>query len=45
MDAIALEKDMYANGINQDRGCTDFLCLIVFLVFLGAMGALTVFCI
>lgn len=43
MDAITLDKDAYANGINQNRSCTDFFCLIVFLVFLGAMGAVTMY--
>ena len=28
-------------GINRDRGCTDFLCLIFFWVFIGAMGYAT----
>lgn len=43
MDSINLEKDKYANGINQDRSCTDFFCLIVFLAFLGAMGGVTMY--
>ena len=41
MEAISLNKDTYANGINQDRSCTDFLCLIVFLAFVGTMVGLT----
>jgi len=24
-------------GYNKDRGCTDFLCLIIFLAFLGSL--------
>lgn len=43
MDAISLNRDTYANGINQDRSCTDFLCLIVFGVFLLAMGGITAY--
>ena len=43
MDAIDLNKETYANGINQDRSCTDFMCLIVFLTFLAAMAGLTIF--
>lgn len=41
MDGINLEKETYANGINQDRSCTDFFCLIVFLAFVGTMVGLT----
>jgi hypothetical protein len=43
MDAVNLNKDDYANGINQNRSCTDFMCLIVFLVFLGAIGGVTIY--
>mmetsp|Transcript_16434 Transcript_16434/g.27862 ORF Transcript_16434/g.27862 Transcript_16434/m.27862 type:complete len:178 (+) Transcript_16434:42-575(+) len=28
-------------GLVEDRGCTDFLCLILFAVFCGSMGYLT----
>lgn len=32
------------DGMNKDdRGCTDILCLIVFLAFLGAMGYATMY--
>jgi hypothetical protein len=41
MDAISLEAGDYANGINENRSCTDFFCLVVFLVFLGAMCGVT----
>jgi len=30
-----------AEGIYRDRGCTDIICLIVFLSFLGSMLGLT----
>jgi hypothetical protein len=30
-------------GFNDDRGCTDILCLIIFFAFLGSMGFLTSF--
>jgi hypothetical protein len=27
------------HGINRDRGCTDFLCVVIFLVFVSCMFA------
>ena len=41
MDAISLDADTYKNGINEDRSCTDFFCLVVFGVFFVAMVAIT----
>lgn len=41
MESIELDKETYANGINQDRQCTDFLCLMVFGAFLMAMLGIT----
>jgi hypothetical protein len=41
MDSISLEKDIYADGINKNRSCTDFFCRVVFLAFLGAMCGVT----
>jgi hypothetical protein len=43
MDAISLDKDAYANGINENRSCTDFFCLVVFLGFLATMCGVTVY--
>ena len=41
MDAIDLKTEDYANGINQDRSCTDFMCLLVFGAFFVAMLGIT----
>lgn len=30
-------------GINFDRGCTDFLCVVIFLVFVSCMFAVAIF--
>lgn len=30
-------------GINRDRGCTDILCLIIYIAFIGAMIYATIF--
>jgi len=37
------EGDGVKEGLNHDRGCTDILCLLVFIAFLGSMGYLTFF--
>jgi hypothetical protein len=29
------------NGLVENRGCTDILCLLVFFAFLGSLGYLT----
>ena len=41
MEEIDLNRESYANGINQDRQCTDMLCLLVFGAFLLAMVGIT----
>lgn len=41
MEAIDLNREDYAKGINQDRQCTDMLCLLVFGGFLLAMVGIT----
>lgn len=29
------------NGVVEDRGCTDILCLLIFMAFIGTMGVCT----
>lgn len=41
MECINLEKDIYADGINKNRSCTDLFCLVVFFAFLGTMCGVT----
>ena len=45
MNSVKLSEDpRMKDGMNKnDRGCTDILCLIVFLAFLGAMGYATMY--
>lgn len=43
-DGFSLDKEKFATGMVRDgRKCTDILCLIIFLAFLGAMGYATIF--
>ena len=42
VDNYNFDKNKINDGINKNRGCTDIICLIVFLAFLGSLGYLTV---
>jgi hypothetical protein len=41
MKEFNVGKSGIENGLVMNRGCTDFLCLIIFAAFLGSMGFLT----
>ena len=45
MNSVKLSEDpRMKDGMNKDdRACTDILCLIVFLAFIGAMGYATMY--
>lgn len=41
MNDFNVGKSGIENGLVMNRGCTDFLCLIIFAAFLVSMGFLT----